>query len=262
MSKAFRFIYGPVYSWRLGRSLGVDPLSQADKVCNMDCIYCQLGREPNLTSIRKVYVSVDEIMEEIKQIPSDQIDYVTFSGNGEPTLAANLGDMIRVIKSSYNKKVAVITNSVLIYLEDVQQDLARADFVLAKLDAGNQKDFVAINGNVDISFEKVLEGIKAFRKKYQGKLALQVMITPENFDKLESIAQVAQELQADEVQLNTPLRSCPVKPIDVEQMQKAKEFFINLPVTTVFDTHPKENIQPFDEKATVNRHGKSRKLVS
>ncbi len=139
--QSFQYIFGPVYSWRLGNSLGIDPLSSPDKICNMDCIYCQLGKTAQLTHERKIYVPLEALMDEIRQIPLDLADYITFSGRGEPTLALNLGEMIRGVKAARPEKVAVITNSSLMHLQAVRDDLMAADFVLAKLDAGNQVIF-------------------------------------------------------------------------------------------------------------------------
>ncbi len=258
MSKTFHHIYGPVYSWRLGYSLGIDPLSRSKKICNMDCIYCQLGVTSQLENHRYSHVSVNEIIEELHKVHLHAIDYITFSGRGEPTLAANLGEMIDAVKVSYKKNVAVITNSAMIYMDDVQQDLAKADFVLAKLDAGTQKDFDYINGNWKISFEKIVQGLKIFRQHYKGKFALQIMLMPQNIDKVKDIADVARNINPDEIELNTPLRACAIKPMDSAQMQEAEKFFSGMHVITVFGSCP-QNVQAIDEKATANRHGKTRK---
>lgn len=260
MKRIFRHIYGPVYSWRLGESLGVDPLSQVKKICNMDCIYCQLGRTAELTSNRSSYVTVSEIMEEIQQVSLKDIDYITFSGRGEPTLASNLGEMIDVVKALTHHKVAVVTNSVLIYLQDVRHDLSKADFVLAKLDAGNQQVFDEINVNTKISFREVVSGLKAFRHDYKGKLALQIMIMSQNLDKLKDIADIARSIRADEIELNTPLRACSVQPIDSAQMQEVKKIFSGMPVVTVFDAPFKES-EAMDDRATSIRHGRTRKSL-
>jgi len=70
-------------------------------------------------------------------LPLLKIDYITFSGTGEPTLAANLGQMIKEVKKIRCEKIAVLTNSSLMHREDVQKDLACADLVVAKLDASS-----------------------------------------------------------------------------------------------------------------------------
>ena len=141
MDTSFQYIFGPVHSWRLGRSLGIDPLSSKHKICNMDCIYCQLGKTTQLINERKVYVPTQDVMDEISRIPLHFVDYITFAGRGEPTLAKNLGEMIRGIKAIRHEKVAVLTNSSLMNLKEVRDDLMAADFVLAKLDAGDQSFF-------------------------------------------------------------------------------------------------------------------------
>jgi wyosine [tRNA(Phe)-imidazoG37] synthetase (radical SAM superfamily) len=82
MGKKFQYIYGPVPSWRVGRSLGIDVLSQQDKICSYDCVYCQLGRTKTLEYARKLYVPDKEIIHEIESLPDIPIDYITFSRRG------------------------------------------------------------------------------------------------------------------------------------------------------------------------------------
>ena len=159
---SFQYIFGPVYSWRLGNSLGIDPLSSPDKICNMDCIYCQLGKTAQLTHERKIYVPLEAVMDEIRRIPLDLADYITFSGRGEPTLALNLGEMIRSVKAIRPEKVAVLTNSSLMHLQAVRDDLMAADFVLAKLDAGNQSFFETISQGRPLDLEKSFRGLRIF----------------------------------------------------------------------------------------------------
>ena len=260
MINPFQYIYGPVYSWRLGRSLGVDPLSNKSKICNMDCIYCQLGRSALITNERAEYVSTLEVVNEIKNIPLHFVDYITFSGRGEPTLALNLGDMIRAVKAVRKEKIAVITNGLLLRGKDVCRDLMEADFVLVKLDAGNQEDFELVDG-MEENFASLIEGIKRFRRSYKGKIALQVMLIDQNVDQMESIAQLAREIAPDEVQLNTPLRPSGAKPIDRSRMERAKKFFKDMTVVTVFDA-PSQEYTPINEPATVSRHGNFRKTRS
>jgi len=133
----FKYIYGPVYSWRMGMSLGIDPITADKKICNFDCIYCQLGRTTRFYTEREDFVPVDDIIKEIESLPPVDIDYYTFSGRGEPTLAKNLGAMIKAVRKLTKGKVAVITNAALIGQQAVQDDLMLADLILAKLDAGD-----------------------------------------------------------------------------------------------------------------------------
>ena len=98
--RQFKYIYGPVPSWRLGSSLGIDLLSQEKKICNFDCIYCQIGKTESYTAERKVYIPVKKVIDELKFVPLVNIDYITLSGRGEPTLAKNLGEVIDAIKQN------------------------------------------------------------------------------------------------------------------------------------------------------------------
>jgi len=250
----FKYIYGPVYSWRLGRSLGVDPLSMKEKVCNMDCVYCQLGRTAHLVNNRLDYVSTQEIIDEVKQIPLDSIDHITFSGRGEPTLAKNLGDMIRAVKVIRKEKIAVITNSSLMFSSQVREDLMEAHFVLAKLDASNQFSYDKIDQGVALEFNDIIQGIKDFRSTFKGKLALQIMLLDQNKDDIGQIAKLAKSLGPDEIQLNTPLRPGGAKPLGIAQLEYAKRFFSDVPVISVFD-EPTQEYTPMDNASTISRHG-------
>ena len=165
-SKRFKYIYGPVFSWRLGVSLGIDPVSSRNKICTFDCVYCQIGPTKALSKRRKVYVETKEIIEEVKSLPDIKIDYITFSGGGEPTLAKNLGRLIRNIKKIRKEKIAVITNASLMNREDVRKDLSAADFVLAKIDAPTQRLMDVVNKPISgIALRGVLDGLKDFRKQ-------------------------------------------------------------------------------------------------
>ncbi len=258
MSQPFKYLYGPVYSWRLGRSLGIDPLSCEDKVCNMNCVYCQLGTTKELVHKRQEYVRTQDIIEELQRLPKYFIDYLTFSGRGEPTLASNLGEMIRAIRQVRREKIAVITNSSLMTDPGVQSDLLEADFVLAKLDANDQESFVNVDGQCGLDFNAIVAAIGEFREKFKGKLALQVMLIDENIDSVADLADVARRLNPDEVQLNTALRPCAVRALERVEIEWAKKFFGDMPVVSPWDA-PTESYQPIDEQSTVKRHGNYRK---
>jgi len=258
MTKPFKYIFGPVESWRLGRSLGVDPLSSTHKICNMDCIYCQLGRTAALSHERKIYVPTQDVVAEISQIPLHFVDYITFAGRGEPTLATNLGEMIRGVKAIRHEKVAVLTNSSLMHLKEVREDLMCADFVLAKLDAGHQKLFEAVDQGQDLDFEEIIQGMMDFRASFKGKLALQIMLVEANIENAQQIAAVSRQIGANEIQLDTPLRPSAAKPLERQRIQWAKKFFDGMPVVSVFDA-PLKVCAPMDERDTINRHGNFRK---
>ncbi|MDD4909666.1 MAG: radical SAM protein [Candidatus Omnitrophica bacterium] len=255
-SKTYKYIYGPVPSWRLGSSLGIDPLSQGAKVCTFNCIYCQLGTGGIFTGERKALVPAAEIMDELDSLPPLTIDYITFSGTGEPTLAGNLGQMIKAVKKIRNEKVAVLTNSSLIHREDVQKDIFCADFVVAKLDAVSQKVFELVNQPMkDIKVDTIIQAIKDFKSRYLGKLALQIMFIEQNKNHAPEIAKIAKEINPDEVQLNTPLRPCRVKPLSRQELDEIKRYFEGLKVISVYEAGIKK-VKPVSDEDTLKRRGK------
>ena len=255
MRNHFKYIYGPVYSWRLGVSLGIDPISSKSKVCNFDCVYCQLGKTARFFKERKDYVQTKDIIHEINLLPSMDIDFLTFSGRGEPTLAKNLGEMIEALRKTRKEKIAVITNSSLLFRADVQRDCALADYVLAKLDACSQASFMSIDQAMkSIRFETIINGIEAFRCFYQGKLALQIMFIEENKKYAQEIADIARKINPDEIQLNTPTRSNVTKVLSKQEMEEIKDHFKGMSVLSVFDSSRIE-VQPINERDTIQRHG-------
>lgn len=257
MKRRFQYIYGPVPSWRIGSSLGIDLLSQKEKICSFDCIYCQLGKTKNYSLTRKIYVNEEEIIKELQTVPPDvRIDFLTFSGRGEPTLAENLGKAIKAVKKVRPEPIAVITNSSMIEHEDIRQELALADCVIAKLDAPAQEVFEAVNRpGKTIRLQAILEGIMKFRDEYKGKLALQHMFMKENKKYAEDIAVIAKEIHPDEVQINTPLRPCGVEPLGKEELFRIKGLFDGLNVISVYESH-KKIVKPISDEDTLTRRGK------
>jgi len=225
MKARFKYIYGPVPSWRLGSSLGIDLLSQEEKICNFDCIYCQIGVTKQYTVASKVYVPVKKVIEELNALPDTNIDYITFSGRGEPTLAQNLGEAIKAVKLIRKERIAVLTNGSLIGREDVRNKLALADLVVIKLDAHSAESLKEINRPArEIEFSNILEGIKIFRKNYMGRLALQIMFMG-NKDNVDEYAYLSNCIGPDEIEVNTPLRRCNIKPLTREEIFKIRDIF-------------------------------------
>jgi len=246
-------IYGPVPSWRLGRSLGVDLLPGDRKTCSFDCIYCQLGRTTRPLAERAEFVSLDTLARELEAARSVAADYVTFSGTGEPTLASNLGEAIRLARATLGLPVAVLTNSSFMAREDVREDLAQADFVVAKLDAPSQRLFRRINRPVtDCRLQDIVRAIGLFRAEHGGKLALQIMFVEANRDAASRMALIAAKLMPDEVQINTPLRPCPVTPLTTDQIAAIREKFGGLPVVSVYEAE-RPAVTPLDVGETLRR---------
>jgi len=249
--KAGHIIYGPVPSWRLGRSLGIDLLSTRGKTCSFDCIYCQLGKTVYPLTERKEFVSIAKLAEELKIVNSMAADYATFSGLGEPTLASNLGEAIELVQSVLKLPVAVLTNSSLMTRQDVRRELALADVVVAKVDACDEKLFQQINRPImGHTLGKILDALSTFRAEYHGKLALQMMFIEANKGYASEMARVAKQLSPDEVQINTPLRPCPIPPLAPEDIGMIKHSFSNLRrVVTVYEAQ-RPRVTPLSREET------------
>jgi len=204
-----KHVFGPVPSRRLGRSLGVDPIPF--KTCNRNCVYCQLGYTAPLTCERKEYVPEDEIMAEIREaLRTETPDWITFVGSGEPTLHSGIGRMLRAVKAFSGIPVAVITNGSLLYRPEVRGELSVADAVLPTLDAGSEDLYLRIDRpHPEFTFERLVEGLAAFRKEYRGKLWVEVMLVEgvnDSDEALADLARVLERVEPDEVHVNLPVR--------------------------------------------------------
>ena len=251
-----KYVFGPVPSRRLGQSLGIDTIPL--KTCNWNCVYCQLGRTVPLTNERREYYPRDEILAEVEQALAahkpGEIDWATFVGSGEPTLHIDLGRLIRKVKRFTTLPVAVITNGALLYLPEAREELAAADAVLPTLDAGNGKLYRKINRpHPDITFERLVDGLIAFRKEYLGKLWVEVMLVRDLNDTeeaLREIAAVLERVRPDAVHINLPTRPPAetwVQPTDEEGLMRAISILGNIaevvhPAEGSFDLSGFENI--------------------
>ncbi len=246
-------VYGPVPSWRLGRSLGVDLLPRDGKTCSFDCVYCQLGRTARRLTQRSEFVPLDAVRWELERVQGVAADSVTFAGMGEPTLASNLGEAIRLARAVLGLPVAVLTNSSLMAREDVRRDLACADIVVASLDAPNEQLFRRINRPVAaLRLEDILRGIDLFEAEYGGVLALEMMFVKANKGLAAEMAAIAREIAPDEVQINTPLRPCAVAPLTANDIAAIREEFTGLPVRSVYEA-ARPAVTPLDVSETLRR---------
>ncbi len=228
--RAYKHLFGPVPSRRLGRSLGVDlvPL----KLCPFDCIYCQLGRTSLKTAQRKAYVPAEEVLRELADFIASgaERDYITLSGSGEPTLHSDLGRIIRSIKEMTDTPVAVLTNGALLWDVQVRGELAPADVVLPSLDAGDEETFQRINRPCsEVSFERLVEGLKAFRDEYAGRIHLEVFLVAgvnDSDEQVRKIRAVAGEIRPDRIDVNTVARP-PAEPdaraVEPDKLERLRE---------------------------------------
>jgi len=224
------YLFGPVPSRRLGRSLGVDLVPM--KTCSYDCIYCQLGRTTNKTVQTKPWVPIDEVIRQLKDRLSSRPDYITLSGSGEPTLHSRLDEIIGRIKQLTNIPVAVLTNGSLLARRHVCRQLLGADLVIPSLDAGSESAFRRVNRpHEDISFPEMLEGLIGFRRHFSGEYWLEIMLLAGITDsetEVKRLARWVDQIRPDRVQLNTatrpPAESC-ARAVSPQRMAELAERF-------------------------------------
>jgi len=221
-----KYVYGPVTSRRLGRSLGVDivPL----KFCSFNCVYCQLGPTRRHTLTRQRFYDPDEIMGELRASPAlgVEADYITFSGSGEPTLSADIGFLIREVKKLTSIPVALLTNGSLLGDAEVRKELAAADLVVPSLDAARPETFERLNRPAKgLTLERVLSGLRQFSHEFLGKLWLEVLLVAGMNDSggdVDALVEVIPTLRIDKVQLNTVVRppaSSSARPVPRERLE-------------------------------------------
>ena len=207
MSK--QYIFGPVASRRLGVSLGVDMVHA--KCCTLDCIYCEAGKTTQLTADRFECVPIEDVKRELAEVlaASPQLDYITFSGAGEPTLHSQLPEFTCWLKENYPQyKVCLLTNGTLLNDPAVRKVLAYADLAMPNFDASNEQELQVINRPVaGITVETLADGIRQAAAEYPGKLVLELFVVPGVSDSDESIERFAQYIKSfrglKSVQLNT-----------------------------------------------------------
>ncbi|MCX8160278.1 MAG: radical SAM protein [Candidatus Saccharicenans sp.] len=228
----FPHLYGPVPSRRLGYSLGVDLLPF--KTCSLNCLYCQLGRTGKTSIRRGQFFSEKQILGEIERFlkTGARVDFITFSGSGEPTLNRSIGRLIRKIKKMTGIPVAVLTNSTLLSRPEVRKELAAADVVVPSLDAASQRVFEKVNRpHPSLRADKIIDGLIKFRRQFKGQLWLEILLvkgindSPAHLKKLKA---AAEKIRPDKIHLNTVVRppaESLARPLSPEEMQSIKEFF-------------------------------------
>jgi wyosine [tRNA(Phe)-imidazoG37] synthetase (radical SAM superfamily) len=241
-------LFGPVFSRRLGRSLGVDLLPY--KTCSLDCVYCECGSTTHLTTARATFTPVETILAELDQYLAGkpELDYVTFSGSGEPTLYVGLGRIIEHLKNKHPRyRVAVLTNGTLFSNAEVRREVLRADLLVPSLDGATPESFQAVDRPADgITVQQVIEGLVALREEYQGTLVLEVFVVPgvnDTNQEMEALQKAAERIRPDAIQLNRLDRPSPSGTVQVasdELLALLVQALAPLPVFAVPSRRPGE----------------------
>lgn len=193
-------VFGPVPSRRLGLSLGINNVPPP-KRCSYACIYCQVGRTAKLTIQPTVLYELDNLFNEVHdriediQAQGQKIDYITFVADGEPTLDINLGREIEILKPT-GLPIAVITNSSLVYQQNVRERLMLADWVSLKIDAVSEDVWRQVNRpHGQLKLSAILDGVLAFSESYKGFLATETMLVKNFNDGVKELEQIADFLK-------------------------------------------------------------------
>ena len=207
------FLFGPVNSRRLGRSLGIDLFRE--KICNLNCVYCEVGPTTVPVNRRGRYSPTREILAEITEFCSDPhrlaaVDVLTVTAKGEPTLHLDLGVILRHIKSLTDKPVAVLTNGTTLADDEVREALQLADIVVPSLDAVRAESFSKVDRPArGLSVEAIINGLRDFSRAYRGRLWLEILLVRDINDAdadIDALLPVLTTLRLDRIQLNTVVR--------------------------------------------------------
>ncbi|MFH1128506.1 MAG: radical SAM protein [Candidatus Omnitrophota bacterium] len=229
-----KFVFGPLKSRRLGNSLGINLTPH--KICSFDCVYCQLGKTTLKTQERKEYVSLKDILNELKTwLESNSqelknINYITLSGSGEPTLNDKIKQLILEIKKLTSLPVAVLTNSSLLKSAVVRGEILAADLIVPSLDAVEKKVFLEIDRpQENIEIEEIIEGLIALRREFKGKIWLEVMLVRginDDIRYIKKLKKITDLINPDKIQLNSPVRTTSepgVLSVDKKKLEKIQE---------------------------------------
>ena len=206
-----KYIFGPVPSRRLGLSLGVDILPK--KTCNMDCIYCEIGKGKGRVNKRDIYSHKEEILGELNIFLKNQkrpVDCITITASGEPTLHKDLKAIIEGAKRISEKPVVVLTNASLCWMDEVKDALCLCDLVLPSLDTASEKSFRKINRpHREIDLDRIIYGLVELRKKMRGTMWLECLFVKGLNDSKEEILALKKaisRINPHRIQLNTVVR--------------------------------------------------------
>ena len=207
------FLFGPVNSRRLGRSLGIDLFRE--KICNLNCVYCEVGPTTVPVNRRGRYSPTREILAEITEFCADPhrlaaVDVLTVTAKGEPTLHLDLGVILRHIKSLTDKPVAVLTNGTTLADDEVREALQLADIVVPSLDAVRAESFSKVDQPArGLTVEAIINGLRDFSRAYRGRLWLEILLVRDINDAdadIDALLPVLTTLRLDRIQLNTVVR--------------------------------------------------------
>ena len=227
-----KVIFGPIHSRRFGKSLGID-LSPGKKQCNFDCLYCELDPAKTMDDQDEV-LSVETIITAIQKGLSEHqdIDFLTITANGEPTMYPHLSELIDEInKIKGNTKTLILSNAATIDDPKVQEALLKLDEVKLSLDCATQKCLKKLDrSHTGIDVENIKAGMLEFKRKYKGPLIIEILIVKTLNDSEEEISRLNEyllKLQPTRIDIGTIDRppAFDVKPVSYEELLHISHLF-------------------------------------
>lgn len=250
-----KIIFGPVTSRRFGQSLGID-LSVHTKQCNFDCVYCELKGAKPVNSIQNP-PSVQEIIVQLKEalIKYPELDVITFTANGEPTLYPYLNDLVdEVNKIKNNIKTLILSNGSTVHVKSIATILEKIDIVKLSLDCVSPQCFKKIDRPLkDIKIEKIIEGMRAFRKAYHKQLVLEILVVEGINDKEEefyAIKEALEGIQPDRIDIGTIDRppAYKVKGVSIERIKELAQILEGFPVSIAYKRDYVASLRDFNKE--------------
>ena len=219
----FKYVFGPVPSGRLGRSLGLDLLGNA--ICDFDCLYCEVGRTRIHTQERKPWVPAHAILQELEQwlqLDRPKPDFITLGGKGEPCLNSDMGAIIEGVHTlAPDIPVAVLTNATLLADPEVQKKLSAAQVVLPSMDTLVETEFIRLNKPCPgLTLAGISQGILDWASHFAGKIYLEILLvagindTEKNLEKLTTFCHKLQPNRIDVVTMTRPGADIAAHPVD------------------------------------------------
>ena len=217
-------VFGPIFSRRLGSSLGINLLPEKGKICNFDCIYCECGWNKDgrddtvLPTAEKVRGDLERMLKKLVA-EGTPVDSITFSGDGEPTLNPDfvqiIDDTLRLRNEFYPKaKVSVLSNATRVHVPEIFNALRKVDNPIMKIDAPTNELVERINKPAPgYDVKRVVEALKAF----EGDFVLQTcMLRSDDFDSsrpevIEGMLEIVRMLKPREWMVYTIDRPTPMQ---------------------------------------------------